>query len=213
LLTDVDRVPVARYGLNLRTQASRAPAMRCLPPDPRRTCDRCFRADRTATGGGQPGGRPGLRQPGDWLTSGLLRVEVTDSGGGTPRRGRCRTRPVCTDAPVHRRQALRRMGSQLTTGPRHERMFHGHSQHRCGLSSLSASEHRSRASSGQVSQPAVPWGSGRRTRLPQRGRRISPNDLPAARELARSAGPATPGRGQTTRMTGSELTLGWLPAS
>jgi len=47
--------------------------MRCLPPDPRRTCDRRFRADRTATGGGQPGGRPGLRQPGlahQWLAEG-----------------------------------------------------------------------------------------------------------------------------------------------
>jgi hypothetical protein len=38
--------------------------------------------------------------------------------------------------------------------PRHERMVHGHSQHRCGLSSLSASEPRSTAPSGQASQPA-----------------------------------------------------------
>jgi threonine dehydrogenase-like Zn-dependent dehydrogenase len=88
------------------------------------------------------------------------RAAATRFGAETLDPGAVDNTAAALTRPVHRRQALRRMGNQLTTGPRHERMVHGHSQHRCGLSSLSASEHRSTAHSGQASKPACTLADG-----------------------------------------------------
>jgi hypothetical protein len=84
----------------------------------------------------------------DWLTTGLLRVELTDSGGGT-----LVARPLPDAASLHGRglfivgKLSDAWGNQVTTGPHNERRVHSHSQSRCGLSSLSASEYRSTAPS------------------------------------------------------------------
>ena len=149
----------------------------------------------------------------DWLTSGLLRVEVTDSGGGTPV-----ARPLPDAASLHGRGLfivgkLSDAWGSSPPGPATSVWFTVTLNTAAGSAVSQPASTEARPPADKPVSPPAPWRTGPRTGLPQHGRRISPNDLPASRELAQSARPATRGRGQTTRMTESELTLGWLPAS
>jgi ribosomal protein L32 len=113
------------------------------------------------------------------ITGGSLRVEVTDSGGGTPAAGRCRTRPACADAACSSSSALRRLGNQPISRRRHERMVHDHSRRR------RRSEKRVTLARGAAKDPSR-GKQKRATRIAMSSRR-SPSAVAASRPASAAA--------------------------
>jgi anti-sigma regulatory factor (Ser/Thr protein kinase) len=126
------------------------------------------------------------------ITSGLLRVEVTDSGGGT-----AVARPLPDAASLRGRglfivgQLSDAWGTSSPAGPATNVWFTITLNTDADSAASQPASSEAPPPAGKPVSPPAPRRLGSRTVLPQHGRRISPSDLLVSRELARSARPVS----------------------